>query len=440
MSEKQNTPKDLRAEDAILGAILLSEAATSEVVSFLTPEDFYRPSNQLIFKAVQDLFAEGTPVDVITVANKLEPDGGLDDIGGAVRLIDLQSNCPSINNASSYARIIKDKATLRRLATMTDNISGRALNEAEASADLLAAAESELFKLANDSGQSTVTSPQSLLLEGLERIEAVSSRDGSMIGVPSGYVGLDRILTGFQDNAFYLLGARPSMGKSVAAVNIAANVALREKKPVLFFSLEMGREELMQRVICSEGLIDANRYKTGNLTKEDWASLAGVMSQLSDSNLWIDDNPSVTLMDIRSSAKRMQGIVGKLGIIIIDYLQLMNAPGAESRHQGISEISRGLKILSRELETPVLALSQLSRGLESRLDKRPMLSDLRESGSLEQDSDVVMFIYRDQVYNEESEDRGIAELIVAKHRNGPNGTVRLGFMEEHTKFVNLASL
>lgn len=436
----KSAPHNMEAEEALLGAMLLSEAAIADAVVVVEVEDFYRPSHQHIFEAISKLYSQGDPIDLVTVCHELETANLLETVGGPQRVMDIQGATPSTTGAKKYAEIVRDLAVIRRLAVIGREIAEESLEANSDAASLLHDAEDKLYKLGATTGDSTTHEPTDFLLDGLERLEKLSESDSSMIGSATGYVDLDRVLKGLQSNALYILGARPSMGKSVAATNIAAHVALHEKRPVLFFSLEMGREELTQRIVCSEGLIENGKYKVGNLAKDDWVAMAEVMSNLATSNLWIDDSPNVSLINIRSTAKKMKSKLGDLGLIIIDYLQLMDAPGAESRHLGISEISRGLKILARELETPILALSQLSRGLESRMDKRPMLSDLRESGSLEQDSDVVMFLYRDQVYNDQSEDTGIGELIVAKHRNGPTATVRLGFMEEHTRFVNLAKL
>ena len=432
-------PHNVEAEESLLGAMLLSREAIAVAAEVCAAPDFYRPAHGHIFDAVLSLYAQGEPADPVTVADELRRAGLLDMIGGSGALVGLLAGTPTTANASHYARIVEEHSLLRRLIGVAGEIAeiGYGLPD-----DVTAAvdrAEAMVFDVAQRRTTDTMSALRDLLSLNLDRLEMLYERGDSITGIPTGYLDLDEKLNGLQPNALYIVGARPAMGKSAFALGMAAHAALEQRKPVLFFSLEMSHMELTQRLLCAEARVDSLRMRNGKLHAEDWPKITTAVGRLADAPIYIDDNPNLTVMEIRGKARRLKAKLGDLGLIVIDYLQLMTGrTNAENRQVEVAEISRGLKILARELEVPVVALSQLSRGLEQRADKRPMLSDLRESGSLEQDADVVMFLYRDDVYNPESPDRGTAEVIISKHRSGPVGTSRLAFLDHYTKFANMA--
>ena len=419
--------------------MLLSRDAIAAAVELCDTEDFYRPAHGHVFDAVTSLYGQGEPADPVTVADELARADLLDAIGGMPALISLQADTPATANASRYARIVEEHSLLRRLIGVAGEIAELAYSvpdDVEAAVDR---AESMVFEVAERRVTDSLRPLRELLSDSLDRLEALYGRGESITGVPTGYVDLDERLSGLQKSSLVIVGARPAMGKTAFALGIAAHAAMEANIPVLLFSLEMSHSEITQRLLCSEARVDATRVRNGRLLESDWSKISHAIGRLGEAPIFVDDNPNLTVMDIRGKARRLKSRQGRLGLIIVDYLQLMSGRrSAESRQVEISEISRGLKILARELEVPVLALSQLSRNLEMRADKRPMLSDLRESGSLEQDSDVVMFIYRDEVYNPDSPDRGTAEIIVAKHRNGPTGSTHLAFLDHVTRFANMA--
>jgi len=432
-------PHNIDAEESLLGALLLSRDAVSAIgESGLSADDFYKPTHQHIFEAVRTLSVGAQPVDSVTVADELRRVGLLEEIGGAAVLLELQNTTPAISNAGRYAKIVKDTALLRRLIGVASDIAEIAYHEPDDVDKALDQAETKVYEIAERRVTNSTVELNPVLDQVMVDLEELYDRGAPISGVATGYTDLDDLLTGFHPSQLIIVGARPSMGKTALALGMASNVAKRpDSKPVLFFSLEMGHKELAQRILASEARVDSQKLRTGKLEQSDWTKLVQAIDRL-DAPLFIDDNPNVTVMEIRAKARRLKAKHGGLAMIVIDYLQLMTVSGAENRQLEISEISRGLKILARELETPVVALSQLSRALEQRADKRPMLSDLRESGSLEQDADVVMFVYRDEVYNAESSDRGSAEIIVQKHRNGPIGTRRLVYLGAYTRFENAA--
>lgn len=433
-------PHDLTAEESLLGAMLLSRDAIATAVETCQPDQFYKPAHGHIFEAVESLYGQGEPVDPVTVADELRRADLLDAVGGITTLISLQADTPATTNAARYARIVEEHALLRKLIAVASEIAeiGYGLpDDVEAAIDQ---AEAMVFEVAERRVTDTLMPIRDLLAESLDRLEALYGRGESITGVPTGYLDLDERLSGLQKSALYIVGARPAMGKTAFALGIAAHAAMDAGHPVAFFSLEMSHSEITQRLLCAEARVDATRVRNGKLLEADWPKITHAIGRLGEAPIFIDDNPAVTIMDIRAKARRLKAREGGLSLIIVDYLQLMTGRrAAENRQVEISEISRGLKILARELEVPVIALSQLSRNLEMRADKRPMLADLRESGSLEQDADVVMFIYRDEVYNPDSTDnQGLAEVIVAKHRNGPTGYTQLSFLSHHTRFENMA--
>jgi replicative DNA helicase len=435
-------PHNLEAEESLLGAMLLSREAIASAAEIVNTEDFYRPAHGHIYDAIVGLYAAGEPADPVTVADELRRAGLYEMIGGSVALVNLQAGTPTSTNAAFYARIIEEHSLLRRVIGVAGEISEEAYSLPEDVTAMIDRAESRIFTVAQRRTTDTMAPIRELLGQNLDRLEMLYDRGESITGISSGYMDLDEKLNGLQPNALYIVGARPAMGKSAFALGMAGHAALVENRPVVFFSLEMGHMELTQRLLCAEAKVDSSRMRNGRLHADDWPKITSAVGRLAEAPLYIDDNPHLTVMEIRGKARRLKAKLGDLGLIVIDYLQLMsggaNGKASENRQVEISEISRGLKILARELEVPVVALSQLSRTLESRADKRPMLSDLRESGALEQDADVVMFLYRDEIYNTDSPDRGTAEVIIGKHRAGPTGTSRLAFLDHYTKFANMA--
>ncbi|MDW3220344.1 MAG: replicative DNA helicase [Acidimicrobiales bacterium] len=444
MSEMDTTrasrvpPHNLEAEESLLGAMLLSRDAIADAVEVASVEHFYRPAHAHVYDAISTLYAAGDPVDPVTVAEELDRAGVLETIGGLDGLIALQVNTPATSNAGKYASIVQERYTLRRLIETAGEIAEIGYSRPDDVTKAVDEAENMMFQVAQGRVADTMGEIRDLLDATLDRLEQLYEAGEGITGTPTGFIDLDELLSGLQPNALLIVGARPAMGKTSFALNMAAHAAVRENRPTLVFSLEMGHLELTQRLLCAEANVDAKAMRDGNLKEDDWTRISNGIGRLAEAPLWIDDNPNLTIMEIRAKARRLKSRVGDLGMIVVDYLQLMTGrAGAESRQVEVAEISRGLKILARELQCPVVGLSQLSRNLEMRQDKRPMLADLRESGSIEQDADVVMFLYRDEVYNPGSENEGMAEVIVAKHRNGPTGTINLGFLPRFTSFKNL---
>jgi replicative DNA helicase len=433
-------PHNLAAEEALLGAMLLSRdaiAASTEVG--LTADDFYKPAHGHVYAAVCGLYSRGEPVDPVTVAEVLRRQELLDAIGGTAILVTLQAGTPATTSAARYARIVEEHALLRRLIGVAGEIAESAYGVPDDVTQAIDRAESMVYEVAQRRVTDSMVVIGSLLDDNLNRLEALYERGEAVTGIPTGYTDLDGILAGLQPSNLVVVGARPAMGKTAFALGLATHAGVEARKPVLVFSLEMSQLEVSQRLLCAEARVDSSRVRTGRLTEADWGKISHAVGRLADAPIYIDDNANVTVMDIRAKARRMRSQLGELGLIVIDYIQLMSGrSSAENRQVEVSEISRNLKILARELDTPVVALAQLNRQLEQRADKRPMLSDLRESGSLEQDADVVLFLYRDEVYNAESQDRGTAEVLVSKHRNGPVGKVRLAWLDHYTKFANMA--
>ncbi|MEZ5171405.1 MAG: replicative DNA helicase [Acidimicrobiia bacterium] len=432
-------PHNIEVEESLIGAMLLSrDAITAAGERRLSTSDFYKPAHGHVFEAVMALYGQGEPVDPVTISEELRRVGLLDAVGGKSALVALQANTPASANAGHYAAIVSELALMRRLIAVGGEIAEMGYVSTESVSDTLDRAESLVYDVAGG----RVTDPVDLhtsLEDTLDQLEYLYGHEGDITGVPTGYDDLDSVLLGLQPSALVILAARPGMGKSALALGAARNVALTQRRPVLFFSLEMGHLELTKRLLASEARVDSKKLATGNIPEADWTRLSHAVGRLAEAPLLIDDNPHCTVMEMRAKARRIKARHGDLGLVVVDYIQLMSGSAtAENRQIEVSEMSRSLKILARELETPVLALSQLNRQLEYRTDKRPVLADLRESGSLEQDADVVCFIYRDEIYNPESEDRGIAEVIVGKHRNGPTDSVRLAFIPQFTQFANMA--
>ncbi|HEY5165963.1 MAG TPA: replicative DNA helicase [Acidimicrobiia bacterium] len=434
-------PHNLEAEESLLGAMLLSrDAITAAVEAGVEASDFYKPAHTHLFDAVMSLYGQGEPVDPVTVAEELRRADLLDSLGGRQTLLHLQAATPASANATHYAKIVNELALLRRLIGVAGDIAEMGYDDSQDVVETLDRAESLVFEVAERRVSESMVKVSDALQETLDQLEALYGSSGDITGVPTGYNDLDHLLLGLQPSNLIVVAARPGAGKTSLALGAAANVAMEARKPVLFFSMEMGTLELTKRLLAGEARVDARRLQTGNIPEADWTRLSHAVGRLAEAPLFIDDNPHCTVMEMRAKARRTKARHGDLGLVVVDYLQLMTpmAKRAENRQVEVAEISRGLKILARELDCPVMALSQLNRQLEYRADKRPMLADLRESGSLEQDSDVVVFIYRDDIYNPDSDQRGTAEIIVAKHRNGPTGTTRLAFVDRLTKFANMA--
>ncbi|MDG2300960.1 MAG: replicative DNA helicase [Acidimicrobiales bacterium] len=432
-------PHNLAAEESLIGAMLMSKDAVADAIEIVTGEDFYKPAHQHIFNAITSLFGGGEPADIVTVADELSRANLLEGIGGNATLIELQASTPAATNTAEYAKIVHSHAQLRRLISTGSEIAEIGFSQPDDVVKALDEAETLVFNLAQGRAEDTFVELRSLLDDGLNRLEYLVEHGSEVTGTPTGFKDLDRVLAGLQPNNLVVVGARPAMGKTSFGLNIATHAAMNANSPVLFFSLEMSQLEISQRLLCTEARVDSSKVRTGRMNDSDWTKISHAVGRLAEAPIWIDDNPNTTVMEIRAKARRLKSRIGNLGLVVVDYLQLMSGRArAENRQVEISEISRGLKILARELECPVMALSQLSRNLESRTDKRPMLSDLRESGAIEQDADVVMFLYRDEVYDPESPDTGMAEIQVAKHRSGPTDRIRLAFLPHFTKFVDMA--
>ncbi|MDR3600211.1 MAG: replicative DNA helicase [Desulfosporosinus sp.] len=430
-------PQNLEAEQAVLGAMMLEPEAGSSVFEMLQPEDFYRDNHRLIFSALRDLFEKGDPVDLVSVAEILRQQGRLEQVGGISTISEIARSVPSAANVEYYAKLVTEKALLRQLIRATSSILERGYEPGEEARGLLEEAEKLILDLSRRRVKDGYSFIRDVLLETFEKIEYLYANKGNLTGVPTFFTELDRMTSGWQASDLIIIAARPSMGKTAMVLNMAQNAAVRAKVPVAIFSLEMSKEQLVQRMLCGEAMVDQQRVRTGELLDEDWPKLTRAVGPLSDAPIFIDDTVGISLAELRSKARRMK-MEHNLGMIVIDYLQLLSVgKKTESRQQEVAQISRTLKGLARELKVPVIALSQLNRGVEQRQDKRPIMSDLLESGAIEADADVISFIYRDEYYNHESEKKGIAELIIAKHRNGPVGTIELGFLKEFTKFVNL---
>ncbi|MEH7451402.1 replicative DNA helicase [Gottfriedia acidiceleris] len=431
-------PQNIEAEQAVLGAILLDSEALISTSERLLPEDFYRAAHQKIFEAMLKIASRNEPLDVITLTSELANQGVLEEVGGVSYLNDMLASVPTASNVEYYAKSVEEKSTLRRLIRTATNIVTESYAPDTPVDVVLNEAEKSILKVAQRTNVSGFQSIKDVVFTTFSKIETLFNQRGDITGVPTGFTDLDRMTAGFQPNDLIIVAARPSVGKTAFALNIAQNVATKTDENVAIFSLEMGADQLVMRMLCAEGNINAQALRTGNLEQEDWNKLTMAASSLAGTGIYIDDTPGIRVNDIRAKCRRLKQEHG-LGMILIDYMQLIqgNGKSGENRQQEVSEISRSLKGLARELKVPLIALSQLSRSVESRQDKRPMMSDIRESGSIEQDADIVAFLYRDDYYDKESENKNIIEIIIAKQRNGPVGTVSLAFVKEYNKFVNL---
>ncbi len=439
-------PHSIEAESSVLGGLLLDNGAWDRIGDLLTENDFYRYEHRLVFKSISELINATKPADVITVFESLQSYGKADEVGGLAYLNSLAQYVPSAANIRRYAEIVRERGILRKLVAASDEIATAAFNPQGKAVDkILDEAEQKIFHIGEEGSRNKQGFHDlgTLVIDLMDRVQEMADNPADITGVPTGFYDLDRMTSGMQAGDLIILAARPSMGKTSLAINIAEHVALNEELPVAVFSMEMGASQLAVRIVGSIGRIDQGHLRTGKLTDEEWPRLTEAIEKLRSVQLHIDETPGLTVSELRANARRLaRQCGGKLGLIVIDYLQLMSVSGSnadENRATAVGEISRGLKSLARELGCPVIALSQLSRGVESRTDKRPMMSDLRESGAIEQDADVIMFIYRDDYYNKDSKEPGVAEVIISKQRNGPTGTAKLAFLKPLTKFESLAS-
>ena len=434
---KKVMPHSEEAEQSVIGSMIMDGEAIVTAMEILVPGDFYGRQYGILFEAVTELFADAKPVDLVTLRDKLKEKDVPQELYSIEFLADLVRVVPTSANVRYYAQIVKDKSVLRNLIKVTEGISNECYLDKEKLDDILAGAEKNVFDIVQRRGSSDFVNIRDIVIQSLDNIEAASRNKGAVTGIATGFYDLDYKTAGLQPSDLVLLAARPSMGKTAFVLNIAEHIAVKNKITTAIFSLEMSKTQLVNRILSMNSRVDAQVLRTGNLEDSDWANLMESARIIGESGLIIDDTPGISITELRSKCRKFK-LEQNLGLVIIDYLQLMSASGrSESRQQEISEISRSLKALAREINCPVVALSQLSRAVEKRDDKRPMLSDLRESGAIEQDADVVMFIYRDEYYNKESPEAGITEIIIEKQRNGPTGTVKLGWQAEYTKFVNL---
>ncbi|OIQ59241.1 replicative DNA helicase [Moorella thermoacetica] len=430
-------PQSVEAEQSVLGAIMLDREALYAVLEILKVDDFYREAHRMIYRAILDLNERGEAVDLLTVTEELRRRGELEAAGGVAYLTSLTGDVPSVANAGYYARLVAEKAALRSLVQAASQITEMAFSESGSVDQILDEAERLIFEVAGGRHRSGFVPIKDVLLQTFEQLERLSTHKGEVTGVPT-FHDLDRLLSGLQPSDLIICAARPGMGKTSFCLNIAQQVAVKEKLPVAIFSLEMSREQLVQRMLAAEAMVEQQRLRTGYLTEDDWARLVNAAGILGEAPIYIDDTPAISALEVRAKARRLQSETG-LGLVVVDYLQLMQAHRrVDSRQQEIALISRAMKALARELNVPVMVLSQLNRGVEQRQDKRPVMADLLESGAIEADADVIIFLYRPQYYDPDTDKKGIAEVIVAKHRNGPVGTVEMAFLPEFTKFVDLA--
>ncbi len=434
-------PQDIEAEESLLSAIFINNDNLHDIIDILAPEDFYKGAHKKIYTSIMELAIKDDPADLVTVANRLNEKDELESVGGAAYLAAISDAAPVAVNAIHYAKIIKEKSSLRQLITASSGIIERCMKDQGDFTDIMDYAEASIFNISEKKSKSSFQTLGELINLNIDKLEEQQGKDGGLSGLSTGYARLNSITSGLQGSDLIILAARPSMGKTAFALNIARNVALEERKPVAVFSLEMSNEQLSMRLLTSEARIDSNRLRTGFISQEDWQNATDAAGVLNEMPIFIDDTPNITAMEIRAKARKLYKKYNDIGLIIIDYLQLMKPPfKSDRRDLEIAEISRSLKALAKELNVPVVALSQLNRMLEQRADKRPMLSDLRESGALEQDADIVAFIYRDEVYNKEADNpkKGSAEIIIAKNRNGATGTAFMHFHGQYTRFEELS--
>lgn len=430
-------PQNVEAEQSVIGSMMLDREVIPIITELLKSEDFYRQDHIEIYEAVMDLFERAEPIDIITVSDQLRLRGSLENVGGLEYLTLLVNSVPTTANVRHYAKIVAEKALLRKLIRTSSDIVNMGYEANEEVEYVLDKAEQNIFDILQNRNLKGMFPIKDVLVDTFNRLEELYNNKGTLTGVPTGFADLDLKTAGLQNSDLILIAARPAMGKTAFALNIANYAAINAKVPVAIFNLEMSKDQLVSRMLCCEAMVDSQRMKTGKLEDDDWGKIAHALGPMSDAPIYIDDSPGASIMDIRAKCRRLK-LEKNLGLIVIDYLQLMQGRGkTDNRQQEVSEISRSLKILAKELNVPIITLSQLSRAAETRTDHRPMLSDLRESGAIEQDADIVMFIYRDDYYNPDTEKKNVAEIIIAKHRNGSTGTVELAWLGQFTKFANL---
>lgn len=441
MDDLKILPHDIQAEQSVLGSVFISPDLMVSLADILSEEDFYKPSNKIVFKTMLSLLRKDEPIDATTMISALTNQGEIKHVGGINYIVELVNSTPTSKNAEHYAKIVKEKSTLRKIiAGLSDSLSSAYQGDVSIN-DIIANTEKSMLDISNQNTGTGFRNVADILDTHMQIVETRSQTDGFVTGLSTGFIGLDKITTGLHEDNLIILAARPAMGKTALALNIAKHVAVTENKPAVIFSLEMGAEDLIERMVASEGMVPAYHLKTGNLDTDEWKRLIQAQSNLYDAPIFVDDTAGIRISEIRSKARKLAQEMGGLGVIIIDYLQLITGSKGENRQQVVSEISRELKILAKDLKVPVIALSQLSRAVEQRQDKRPMLADLRESGSIEQDADIVAFLYRDAYYQKEQADsqeaNNVTELILEKNRHGSLGTVKLYFHKEYTKFSSV---
>lgn len=431
-------PHDIEAEQAIIGSMLTDKDAVIAAVEVLQEQDFYREDNKIIYSAILNLYNRAEPIDIITLKSELKSMGKFEAVGGFEYIVQLPDKVPTTSNVEQYIKIVEEKSMLRALIKTADELITLGYDPTQEVEQVIDIAEKKIFQVMQKKNQKGYSSIKDILVDTFTQLEQLYNQKESITGVPTGFVDLDYRTSGLHNSDLILVAARPAMGKSAFALNIATNAAVRAKVPVAIFSLEMSKEQMTNRILCSEAMVDSAKVRTGKIDDDEWAKLAATSGELSEAGIYIDDTPGISIMEIRAKCRKMK-LEKNIGLVVIDYLQLVQGSNKKggSREQEIAEISRSLKILAKEIDVPVIALSQLSRAPEQRIDHRPMLSDLRESGSIEQDADIVMFLYRDDYYNEDTEKKNIAEVIIAKHRSGATGTVELLWLANYTKFANI---
>ena len=431
-------PHDIEAEQAIIGSMLTDKDAVIAAVEVLQEQDFYREDNKIIYSAILNLYNRAEPIDIITLKSELKSMGQFEAVGGLEYIVQLPDKVPTTSNVEQYIKIVEEKSMLRALIKTADELITLGYDPTQEVEQVIDIAEKKIFQVMQKKNQKGYSSIKDILVDTFTQLEQLYNQKESITGVPTGFVDLDYRTSGLHNSDLILVAARPAMGKSAFALNIATNAAVRAKVPVAIFSLEMSKEQMTNRILCSEAMVDSAKVRTGKIDDDEWAKLAATSGELSEAGIYIDDTPGISIMEIRAKCRKMK-LEKNIGLVVIDYLQLVQGSNKKggSREQEIAEISRSLKILAKEIDVPVIALSQLSRAPEQRIDHRPMLSDLRESGSIEQDADIVMFLYRDDYYNEDTEKKNIAEVIIAKHRSGATGTVELLWLANYTKFANI---
>ena len=431
-------PHDIEAEQAVIGSMLTDKDSVIAALEVLKQEDFYREDNKVIFGAILNLYNRADPIDIITLKAELVSLGKFEQVGGLEYLASLPEKVPTTSNVEKYIKIVEEKSMMRTLIKTANELIDLGYDGTQDVEDIMDSAEKKIFNIMQKKNQKGYSSIKDILVDSFTQLEELYNRKQHITGVPTGFADLDYKTAGLHNSDLILVAARPAMGKSAFALNIATNAAVRGNSPVAIFSLEMSKEQMANRILCSEAMVDSNKVRTGRVEDEDWSKLAMASGELSEAGIFIDDTPGISVMEIRAKCRKLK-LEKNIGLVVIDYLQLVQGSNKRSgsREQEISEISRSLKILAKEINVPVIALSQLSRAPEQRPDHRPMLSDLRESGAIEQDADIVMFLYRDDYYNEESDKKNIAEVIIAKHRAGSTGTVELLWLGNFTKFANI---